>query len=368
MPHQSNSVIVSRLLPAVLAILIAVLPVVAPAAVPADEAPLIIATRHAPPFVIRSDGDFEGITISLVRRVAAELGLNYRLVEMGLSEMLAAVAAGEVDAAAAALTITAQRERELDFTHPFYTTGIGVAVPMRETMTWIMALRRVASEPFLMSLAALLGLLTLLGALVWLAEHRRNAQFPAPPVRGIGAGLWWSAVTMTTVGYGDKAPITLLGRLIALVWMFASIIVISGFTAAIASSLTVGALDDTIGGIDDLYGTRVVTVEGSTSASFLTEKLIRHRTVHDAGAALEALANGNADAVVHDAPILRYLVQEQHVGRLRVLPLLLTRQDYGIALPRQAARREALNVHILEIIHTPEWARMVEGYLGRDGI
>lgn len=356
-----------RLLPAVLAIPLAVLPVIAAATFPDEGEPLSIATRHAPPFVIRSGEDFTGITVALIQRLGAELGFSYRFVEMGLTEMLEAVAAGEVDAAAAALTITAERERQVDFTHPFFTAGIGVAVPARAAMTWITALRRVVSAPFLTSLAALLGLLTLLGALVWLAERRRNDQFPAPPVRGIGAGLWWSAVTMTTVGYGDKAPVTLAGRLIALVWMFTSIIVISGFTAAIASALTIGALDDSIDKIEDLYGTRVAAVAGSTSASFLTEKLIRHRTVDDAGAALALLATGQADAVVHDAPILRYLVQEQHRGRLRVLPFLLTRQDYGIALPRRTARREEINVRILEIIHTPEWARMVEGYLGRDG-
>ncbi|MBK1646011.1 ABC transporter substrate-binding protein [Thiocapsa imhoffii] len=329
---------------------------------------MLIATRHAPPFVILDDGEFTGIAIALMRRISEGWGVEIRFIEMGLSEMLDAVAAGTVGAAVGALTITAERERILDFTHPFYTTGIGVAVPVRETMTWITALRRVASEPFLTSLAALLGLLTLLGALVWAVERRRNEQFPAAPIRGIGAGLWWSAVTMTTVGYGDKAPITLVGRLIALVWMFASIIVISGFTAAIASSLTVGALDESIGSVEDLYGTRVVSIEGSTSSLYLTDKLIRHHTVTDAEAALQELVAGRADAVVHDAPILRYLVQEQYVGRLRVLPFLLTRQDYGIALPRQTAQREEINVRILETIHTPEWERLVEGYLGRDGV
>jgi len=59
---------------------------------------------------------------------------------------------------------------------------------------------------------------------------------------------------MTTVGYGDKAPVTLAGRVVGLLWMPASIILISGFTAAIASALTVGQLDHSISGLDDLYG------------------------------------------------------------------------------------------------------------------
>lgn len=57
--------------------------------------------------------------------------------------------------------------------------------------------------------------------------------------------------------------------------MFASIIVISGFTAAIATSLTVGELEQLIAGIDDFHGKRVLTVKGSTSAAFLDEKLVR---------------------------------------------------------------------------------------------
>jgi ABC-type amino acid transport substrate-binding protein len=327
---------------------------------------VIIATREAPPFVIKTAEGWQGITIELVERIARRLNMSYEFKEMGLEEMLDKTAAGRVDAAAAALTITAERERQLDFTHPFFTSGLGVVVPRNSGLTWLSTLQRIASGAFLHAAGALLGVLTLVGVLVWLVERNRNAQFPKEPVKGVGSGIWWSAVTMTTVGYGDKAPLTLPGRILGLIWMFASIIIISGFTAAIATSLTVGQLSQTIEGIEDLYGKRVLTAKGSTSAAFLDSKLIRYETVPSITDALEQLAAGKVDAVVYDQPILRYLVKDNYVHDLRVLPNQFARQDYGIAIPPGARLRERLNREILQIIQGGEWSPMLEGYLGPD--
>jgi len=334
---------------------------------PLQNEALVIATRHAPPFAIKTQDGWTGITIELVRRIAERRGFSYELREMGLEEMLEAVAKGEVDAAAAALTVTAEREERLDFTHPFYTSGLGIAVPRRSELTWLSILKGVASSAFLEAAGALLGVLTLVGVLMWMVEHRRNRQFSKRALDGVGAGIWWSAVTMTTVGYGDKAPVTLPGRILGLIWMFASIIVISGFTAAIATSLTIGQLDTAVSGIDDLYGKRVFTAESSTSAAYLDGKLIRYEGLPSASDALDRLAAGEADAVVYDLPILRHLVSERNAGKVRVLPNLLVRQDYGIALPSGSPLREPFSREILRIIQTPEWSSMLEGYLGPEG-
>ena len=325
---------------------------------------LLIATRDAPPFAIKTSQGWQGITIELIDRIAARLSLKYEFKEMGLEEMLAATANGGVDAAAAALTITAEREKQLDFTHPFFTSGLGVAVPRNTGVSWLSVIQRIASGAFLQAAGALLGVLTLVGILVWLVERERNVQFPQDPVKGVGTGIWWSAVTMTTVGYGDKAPLTLPGRILGLIWMFASIIIISGFTAAIATSLTVGQLAQSIAGIEDLYGKRVLTAKGSTSAAFLDTKLVRYETVHSVTDALDQLAAGHADAVVYDLPILRYLVNDNYVHDLRVLPNQFARQDYGIAIPPASPLREQLNQEILQIIQGEEWTPMLEGYLG----
>ncbi len=49
----------------------------------------------------------------------------------------------------------------------------------------------------------------------------------------IGAGLWWAAQTVTTVGYGDNVPVTVLGRLIAVLVMLVGISFLTVITAAI---------------------------------------------------------------------------------------------------------------------------------------
>lgn len=327
--------------------------------------PLLIGTRQVPPFAMRdADGNWSGISIDLWAQIAERLQLKYKLVELELSQMLDAVANAEVDAVVAALTITSKREQRADFTQPFHTSGLGIAVARDPENSIIVTLRRLVSDRFLYSVASLFALLALIGVLIWLAERRRNAQFRGGLARGIGSGLWWSAVTMTTVGYGDKAPVTTVGRGIAIVWMFASVIIISGFTAAIASALTVGGLKHPIRDLNGLYDTRVVTLANSTSGEFLTSYRIRHKTVQELRQALNQLAAGDVDAVLYDAPILRFLITNQYPESLRVLPQVLKRQDYGIALPQPSPLREPVNRALLDITRDERWATQLEHYLG----
>ena len=48
--------------------------------------------------------------------------------------------------------------------------------------------------------------------------------------------LWWCVATVTTVGYGDVVPVTSLGRIVALVYMFFGIILISTTLAVISNT------------------------------------------------------------------------------------------------------------------------------------
>ena len=262
--------------------------------------------------------------------------------------------------------MTAERERDFDFSHAFYTSGLGIAVQRGEGR-WRAALLQLFSWQFLQAAAALAIVLLAAGFAVWLFERRRNPQqFGGGVVRGVASGFWWSAVTMTTVGYGDKAPVTAGGRFVALLWMFASIITISGFTAAIASTLTVSRLESSIQDPGDLANVRVATVPGSTSAAYLRHHDIRAHRYADIDAALQAVASGAADAVVYDEPILRWDIARESNDALRVLPFTLERQEYAIALPEKSTLAEPINQALLAIVQSDGWKRIVGTYLQGD--
>ncbi|MBI1317368.1 MAG: transporter substrate-binding domain-containing protein [Candidatus Hydrogenedens sp.] len=339
---------------------------VASAQAPISSDTLIVGTRHLPPFAIQSeDGTWSGLTVELWKRIAADLGLSYEFRAMPLETMLESLADGSVDVVAAALTTTAEREEVFDFSQPYFNSGLGIAV-VPETRSLLGGLvKRLFSAEFLQVLAALSGILLLVGGIIWLIERRHNTEhFGGTPIEGLASGFWWAGVTMTTVGYGDKAPQTIAGRVLAMVWMFASVIMISAFTAAIASSLALGQLDAAVLGPQDLGGNYVGTVGGSTSEVYLRRLHAKPVQYETAELALEDLAGGRTKAVVYDAPLLSYLVNENYGGTIEVLPHRFENQNYAFGLPSGSPLREPLNRALLQQIAHPSWHDLLASYLG----
>jgi voltage-gated potassium channel len=61
-------------------------------------------------------------------------------------------------------------------------------------------------------------------------RHAKGAN-----IRSFGDALWWALTTVTTVGYGDKYPVTTQGRLIAALVMLTGIAVLGVVTASVAT-------------------------------------------------------------------------------------------------------------------------------------
>lgn len=69
----------------------------------------------------------------------------------------------------------------------------------------------------------------------------------AEPQLSLADSLWWSIVTMTTVGYGDIAPTTVAGRAIAVVNMVIGIGILAALSATLASILVNRKLKEELG-------------------------------------------------------------------------------------------------------------------------
>lgn len=332
----------------------------------ATEKTVVVGTHVAPPFVVQNpDGTFSGISVDLWKNIAEDLGLKYEMRAMPIADMLEGLRDGTLDVVAGALTVTAERVRQVDFSHPFFTSGLAIALVRDDNGKLESALKAVFSLQFLQALTALVVVLFVIGLFIWLLERRANRQqFGGKAYQGVGAGFWWAAVTMTTVGYGDKAPVTFWGRLLATIWMFASVITISGFTAAIASVFTLQEIEGLINGPQDLNKVVTGTIKDSTSSEYAINHRLRTVAYSDVEAALAGLAERDVGAVVYDAPILNYLATSRPDRKIEVLPNTFMRQDYAFGLPQESPLREALNAALLDHLVSDRWQETLSRYLG----
>ncbi|MCP5064586.1 MAG: transporter substrate-binding domain-containing protein [Ignavibacteriae bacterium] len=331
-----------------------------------EKTKIVIGTKIAKPFVINNGNEFSGISFELWNKISNELNIDYEVKVFGLQELIDAVNNKEVDVAVSPLTITSEREKLFDFTHPYFTTGLSIATTNKSKNNLLGVAQNVFSKQFLNVVFLIFLVLFLVGFFVWLFEREKNKeQFGDGITKGLGSSFWWAAVTMTTVGYGDKTPKTIGGRTIALIWMFAGLIMISGFTAAIASALTVDSLEYDISNLNDLHNLRVGTVVNSSSVEYLNQNGVNFITAKNVKAGISLIQENKLDAFIYDAPILKYFIKTNNISnQIKILPLVLNPISYGFAIPSNSELREKINRVLLKEINNSEWKTIVNSYLG----
>ncbi|MGD2082394.1 MAG: transporter substrate-binding domain-containing protein [Chromatiales bacterium] len=76
----------------------------------------------------RASGEMVGFDMDILREVARRAGFDYRLGTMDFNGIIPALQTGNVDLAIAGITITEARERIVDFSDPYYDSGLRLLV------------------------------------------------------------------------------------------------------------------------------------------------------------------------------------------------------------------------------------------------
>jgi len=200
--------------------------------------------------------------------------------------------------------------------------------------------------------------------LVWMIERnhedgiiRHKSYYP-----GIFEAAWWTASCLAT--QSEEMPKTVIGRFMAVVWMFFAIIFTAYVTAALTANLTLQSLRGDIQGPGDLPGKKVANLAGSTSEDYLKLNKTRAVPFETINKALEALEAGKVQAVVYDAPILAYYANNEGKGNTQLVEPIFRPESYGIALQNNSAFRRRINLALLKIREDGTYDTLRTKYFG----
>lgn len=329
---------------------------------------LRIGVAGSEPFVFNEND--KGIAIEIWDKIAEKQSWEFEYIpHNSVEEALNALDKKDLDLVVGPISITSNRVKNMRFSQPFYNSSISIISRTGNQSFW-QKIKPLFSIKLLMAVGIFLIILAIVGTFLWLAERKESPeQFPHDPVKGIGTGMWLAIVTMSTTGYGDKAPITLAGRIIAGSWMIISIIFATSMVAGIASTLTLTSIGSTtITNLEQLSGRKVVAISGSPSAHFLTKSKIKSIGASSLNEAMEKLENEEVEAVVYDRPQLLYYLKNNQSDNeiLNISKAEYYKQGYGFAFPLDSHLVYNVNRSLLELAENQEIEGIIHDYIQKD--
>ncbi|WP_445167153.1 transporter substrate-binding domain-containing protein [Mycolicibacterium sp. Dal123E01] len=327
-------------------------PALAPPAA-AQERTVSVAVYQMTPFVIDNKGEWTGFTIDLWEQIAQRLGWHTNYVNVGdVKNQLQTITDGKAEVAAGGLSITAEREQRFDFSQPILDSGLQIMVPRNDHAVSMPGLRSFVdllwSKSMLIWLSAAAVVALIPAHIMWLTERRHPESMVARSYfPGIFQAFAWGFGALAAVAPGE--PKHWVGRSLAILWGFAGIIFVALYTANLTASLTVEQIENRIAGPDDLYGKSVATVSNTTSTDYLQDMGIGFTAMPTIDDCYKAIEQGHQEAVVFDAPVLRYYVSHQGAGKAEMTGSKFHDEDYGLAFRVGSDLRKPIDGALLAI-------------------
>ena len=312
-----------------------------------------VVTRVLPPMVIEGEQALTGFSMDLMDEIANRLKFKVSYtIAPDVRSLLEEVRSRRVELGIAAVSITAAREEEFDFSQPILTAGLQIMTRGNASAgsnPLVDMLRLLVSWTSLAWLGIGALLILIPAHIVWFLE-RRHPEGIVPTtnyIPGIFYALYWAAGTLVT--QAESAPKHAFARVLAVLWMFTGVVFVALYTAQLTATLTVQQIAGGINGPQDLAGKRVAVTAGSTAAAAVRVLQAQVVEVRQISEAYDALQSFTVDAIVFDAPVLMYYAANEGKGRVQLVGAPFRKEDYGILFPRGSALRSDVNVALLRM-------------------
>ena len=329
---------------------------------PADS--LRIVLTELEPFVANDNDRPDGFYAEIWSAVAFEMGVTYDFIWAdSFAELLDTVERGEADVAVAPLAPTASRELRFDFSSAVISSGPQLGYHERlvadQSILRILFSRSVRQ----ILLVALLGL-AILAHLIWIVERGKDdeegSDFRPQYLPGIWDGFWWATVTVTTVGYGDKAPRSFGGRAIALLAMLLSLFLVGAFVSQVTDVLAEQRGEAPISTLDDARDYSIGVVGGSTFAEYMASEGLDTISFDSQALLFDAVDAGDIDVMVTN-PFALTAIGPQH----GVVPsgTVLYEEFETFGLAQGSPWREPINQALAELQSSGEIEEIVDRWM-----
>ena len=323
---------------------------------------IVVGIKDSKPFVniaaIAEKTPGKGITVDLWEILAEQNNIEYEFRQyQSIDDLIRATKSGDIDIAVAPISITSEREADVDFTHSYYQSGLAALVSSDELPFYKMVLGIVPN--LLGIVGAGLGIMLVLGLPFMYFEEKQNSAVSNDEMgKAWFDSLYWVSTTITTVGYGDITPATKAGRVYAIIVMWIGLLFTGIFIAYSTTMLDVDALPQ-INVIQDIKKPVGVLI-GSYSDEYATAQGSKVRRYTSSYEAISDLRKNKIGAFIHDRPILEHLIKDEE--GFRISQGTFTSDNYGFALPADSPHKELINRGLLGVVESSKWTEIVNSY------
>ncbi|XP_066895257.1 glutamate receptor ionotropic, kainate 4 isoform X7 [Kogia breviceps] len=333
---------------------------------------------------MKGNDRYEGFCVDMLKELAEILRFNYkiRLVGDGVygvpeangtwTGMVGELIARKADLAVAGLTITAEREKVIDFSKPFMTLGISILyrVHMGRRPGYFSFLDPFSPGVWLFMLLAYLAVSCVLFLVARLTPYEWYTPHPCAQGRcnllvnqySLGNSLWFPVGGFMQQG-STIAPRALSTRCVSGVWWAFTLIIISSYTANLAAFLTVQRMDVPIESVDDLADQTAIeygTIHGGSSMTFFQnsryqtyQRMWNYMYSKQPSVFVKSTEEGIARVLNSNyAFLLESTMNEYYRQRncnLTQIGGLLDTKGYGIGMPVGSVFRDEFDLAILQL-------------------